>query len=152
MRASPTGRPFTMPTVSRQSPFAARSLMALAVMFAPAAQGAGGHHAVDDAALLEPDQCQVEVWSDRRRGTGHLLHAGPACRVGAVELGVAADREQGSGGGVPTTVQAKWATALDDQFAAGAIVAVGWQRSLRHPTATTLCCRSRGRAAAGPCM
>ena len=30
------------------------------------AYAAGGHHAVEDAALLEPGQCQVEFWHDRQ--------------------------------------------------------------------------------------
>lgn len=53
------------------------------------AQAAGGHPAVDDANLLEPGQCKLELWGERESGAARtLVHAGPGCRVGAVELGL----------------------------------------------------------------
>lgn len=52
----------------------------------PRARAAGGHHAVDDAAILEPGQCYIETWLGREtRGARRLLHAGPACRVAGVD-------------------------------------------------------------------
>lgn len=57
---------------------------------------AGGHFDVDDARMLDAGECQYEVWASRFRGgagqpvTGQ--HVGPACRVGAVELGFNIDR------------------------------------------------------------
>ena len=57
------------------------------------AHAAGGHHAVDDAAILEPGECQVETWADRERGGDRtLVHVGPACRIGPLEIGVNLDR------------------------------------------------------------
>ncbi|OWQ90359.1 hypothetical protein CDN99_13435 [Roseateles aquatilis] len=88
---------------------------------------AGGHHAVDDAALLEPGQCNVEAWAarsnvDRRR----LQHVGSACRVLDVELGLNVDRATTAVD--PTArllgVQLKWATELQPTLALGAVVAV----------------------------
>jgi hypothetical protein len=43
--------------------------LALASMLqtAPSALAAGGHHAVDDAALLAEGACQLETWFERVR-------------------------------------------------------------------------------------
>lgn len=54
---------------------------------------AGGHFDVDDAATLDPGQCQYELWNTRSTGTTkNFLHLGPACRVGPVEAGLNYDR------------------------------------------------------------
>ena len=72
----------------------------------PKAWAAGGHYAVDDAVILEPEACQVEFWIDKAAdGRGTLLHAGPACRVGPVELGLNLD-------GVRTALNAEKGMAL----------------------------------------
>jgi hypothetical protein len=61
---------------------AAWAALAGALACAPSAHAAGGHHAVDDASILEPGQCQVESWVDRENGGNRsTLHAGTACRV-----------------------------------------------------------------------
>ncbi len=79
----------------RQHLGAAAALLGIALQEAHAA---GGHHAVDDATILEPGQCQVETWADRERGSGRtLVHLGPACRIGPVELGLNLDRTRTSG-------------------------------------------------------
>lgn len=53
---------------------------------------AGGHFEVDDAGTLDVGQCQVELWgSHAQRSDVNLLHAGPSCGVGVVELGLNAD-------------------------------------------------------------
>jgi hypothetical protein len=84
------------------------------------AQAAGGHHAVDDAAILLPGQCQAEAWLDRERGGARTLaHFGPACRVGAVELGLNVDRERGERTTTFGGAQFKWATELRPGLAAG---------------------------------
>ena len=89
---------------------------------------AGGHHAVDDAAILEPGTCQVEVWVDRASGgRGTLLHGGPACRVGAVELSLNLDRFQADGAGAVSAggPQLKWARELAPALSAGIVLSAG---------------------------
>jgi hypothetical protein len=91
---------------------------------------AGGHHAVDDAALLDPGQCQLEVWADRERGRARtLMHLGPACRVGAVELGLNLDRVHAAGSDAVAVAgpQVKWAASLGAGLSAGVVVAANWQ-------------------------
>ena len=86
---------------------------------------AGGHHAVDDAALLEPGRCQVDTWFERETtGTRSLLHAGPVCRVGSVELGLNVDRLRFSGASVTTVFgpQIKWAVPLSENWSAGLLL------------------------------
>lgn len=107
-----------------------RHVFAVAVLLEAGmpAWAAGGHHAVDDAAILEPGQCVLEVWlehaADRR-----LQHVGPACRVHGVELGLNLDRNAQDGlrpvrsGGL----QLKWATALSPTFSLGAVWGSTWQ-------------------------
>jgi len=85
-------------------------LLGSAVVLASVGAQAGGHFDVDDAGTLDPGQCQYEAWWGR---TGPepvtVLHVGPACRVGPVELGLNLDRL--SAGGVRSVVagpQLKW--------------------------------------------
>lgn len=111
-----------------------RSLLAAAALTAAApAFAAGGHHAVDDAALLETGQCQLETWWDREDGGDRsLLHAGPACRLGAVELGLNVDRLRVEGNGATTIggAQIKWASAFSSDWSAGVVIAAAaWDRS-----------------------
>ena len=69
-----------------------RRAVALAlVLMASRACPMGGHFDVDDAAVLAPGRCQIELWSVRGESL-RVLHAGPACRVGPVELGLTVDR------------------------------------------------------------
>ena len=44
------------------------TLVALIANASPV-RAAGGHHAVDDAAMLDPGQCQIETWFDHENGT-----------------------------------------------------------------------------------
>lgn len=90
---------------------------------------AGGHHAVDDAATLEPGQCQLESWSDRERGGGRtLLHIGTACRVGAVELGLNLDGSRSAGADLTLAgPQLKWAHPLTPSLSVGVVLSAGWQ-------------------------
>ncbi len=91
---------------------------------------AGGHHAVDDAAIDDPGQCNLELWAERsdldRR---QLQHAGVGCNLLGVELGVNADRETAHGASTRHLhgVQLKWATPLRPQLAIGVVGALGWQ-------------------------
>jgi hypothetical protein len=56
-----------------------------------AASAMGGHFDVDDAAVLAPERCQIELWTVGRGESARLWHVGPACRVGPVELGLVAE-------------------------------------------------------------
>jgi hypothetical protein len=114
--------------------WAATAVMAAAVVVmlvtAMPALATGGHHAVDDAAVLEPGQCQLEAWFDREQGGQRkLLHAGPACRGGAIEWGLNFDRARiGSGDTFDLAgAQAKWAVPVADGFSAGLVVAAALQ-------------------------
>lgn len=68
-------------------------LLAAFCAFAGEGAWAAGHFDVDDAATLDPGQCQYETWWGRtgvEPVTG--FHIGPACRIGPVELGLNLDR------------------------------------------------------------
>jgi hypothetical protein len=69
-----------------------REGIALAVASAAGAASAmGGHFDVDDAAVLAPERCQIELWTTGGE-SARAWHAGPACRLGAVELGLILDQ------------------------------------------------------------
>ena len=61
---------------------------------------AGGHFDVDDATVLDPGRCQVEAWVVRApAAAATIVHLGPGCRVGPVEIGVNVDRWSVDGSG-----------------------------------------------------
>ena len=97
------------------------------------ALAAGGHHAVDDANILEPGNCKAQGWLTNEDGGERLLHADIGCRVGPVELNAAAiyahehDKSSQSGSGL----QVKWATEVAPRFSAGLEVAGAWQAHAR---------------------
>lgn len=96
-----------------------------AVALGMPALAAGGHHAVDDANMLDEGQCNLEVWAERETGGARtLLHGGPGCRVGPVELDLNIDREKFTGmdGATSFSPQVKWATSLNEQLAVGLVV------------------------------
>lgn len=102
-----------------------------ALVAANAAWGAGGHHAVDDAAILDEGTCKVESWFSRGGGE-RLLHAGAGCRVGPIELSAGTDYARA--GGASATghgLAAKWATELTSGVSVGMVVAPGWQGRVR---------------------
>ena len=72
----------------------ARAIAVATSLWAAGGHAAGGHFAVDDAAILDVGTCGVEAWWERADPAGSLLHLGPACRVGPVELAINADRIQ----------------------------------------------------------
>lgn len=128
------GRMSSQPTpASRLHLPARRHLGAAAALLGIALQeahAAGGHHAVDDATILDPGQCQVETWADRERGGGRtLVHVGPACRLGPVELGLNLDRARTSGSDAAVTggPQLKWVAPLSGSVNAGIAVSATWQ-------------------------
>ncbi len=116
------------------------ALMAGALLLAgihSASQAAGGHFAVDDAALLDPGQCQVEAWQER--GDAHRFridHVGPGCRLGALEWGLNLDRYRLSEGSRGTAFgpQLKWAMPVSESFSLGLSAASYWDRSRTHGT------------------
>ncbi|MBB3193614.1 hypothetical protein [Roseateles terrae] len=89
---------------------------------------AGGHHAVDDATVLDPGSCQMEVWGEQASGR-HLQHIGPACRWAGVELGIDGERSDSVPGSALLNggVQAKWVTALRPGLAVGVEWSAQWQ-------------------------
>lgn len=114
---------------------ASLSLLAIA-----SAHAAGGHFDVDDATVLDPGHCQVETWLTRAPAlAGTLVHVGPSCRVGPVELGVNVDRL--SLGGARRTLlgpQFKWVIdPLVDKISAGVAWSAAYDLTNRgRPTQT----------------
>ena len=105
-----------------------------------ASWAAGGHHAVDDAAIMEPGNCKVESWLTDAQDGQRLLHAGTGCRVGPLELNGAADhtRQQGSSD-TAYSLQGKWATKLRPQLSAGVSFIENWQaHASPHDQGSTL--------------
>ena len=107
-------------------------VLAAVLAAAAPAWAAGGHHAVDDAAILEPRQCESESWVAHGRGARPAAHTGLNCRVGPAEFGLAAEyaRDQGTSA-TGWQAQAKWATQLTDSLSVGASLAPTWQARLR---------------------
>ena len=109
---------------------------ALGLLAATAAQ-AGGHFDVDDAGTLGTGECQYELWGGRLRGDApaSFQHLGPSCRVGAVELGLNADRSVPRGGGSERFFgpQLKWTFFGQDADAPwSAALAGGASFDVRH--------------------
>lgn len=124
------------PRILQEAPLAApwalmikAGLAVLAGLIAASAQAAGGHHAVDDASIMDPGQCQLELWQERNvHDSGTLTHAGPGCRLGALEWGLNLDRVRAPGEAALTLVgpQAKWAMPLSPSWSVGASVGANW--------------------------
>jgi hypothetical protein len=111
----------------------ARTWAVLAGIFASTAAGAaGGHHAVDDAAIAEPGSCKVESWLTGANSGERLLHLGSGCRVGPVELNGSTEYARADGSSqTGYTLQGKWATELLPGFSAGLSAWTSWQAHLR---------------------
>jgi len=100
----------------------------LALLVAPAVFAAGGHHGVDDAAMLDAGVCKVEGWSTHNRGDGRALHAGTGCRVGPVEVSLGWDRErEDSAIARSYGLAIKWAHEVREGLSLGLSAAPGWQ-------------------------
>lgn len=124
-------------TTSTGTGNAARCASAALCLLAAAAAQAGGHFDVDDAGTLAPGECQYEVWGGRLRGDApaSFQHVGPSCRVGAVELGLNADRSAPRGGGSERFFgpQLKWTFFGQDADAPlSAALAGGASFDVRH--------------------
>lgn len=116
---------------SRRGRWLRRLAPAAALVAGAGAWAAGGHHAVDDAALLDEGACKLESWFTRAGGE-RLLHAGTGCRVGAFELAVGADHAR-AGGASETGygLQVKWATELAPGASVGLVLAPDSQAHAR---------------------
>ena len=93
-------------------------------LLALSAQAAGGHHAVDDANMLEAGHCSLENWVERQtQGDRTLVHGGSTCRVGPVELGLNLEREKFKGLDAKTVLgpQLKWAYGLTPGLSIGVV-------------------------------
>jgi len=110
------GSPPIAPARSRLCAGVAAPALALV---AGTAAAMGGHFEVDDASVLAPGRCQVELWALRGE-TARLGHVGPACRAGPVELGLTADRAWGDERAANVVgAQVKWVSALAAQVDVG---------------------------------
>lgn len=117
------------PQSAAPSRLAVALVCAMTLLGAMPALAAGGHHAVDDAAIADPGACKIEGWVSSEDGGERLAHAGGACRVGPIELNASAayarEHEGGSINGY--SLQGKWATPVARGFSVGLLLASGWQ-------------------------
>jgi hypothetical protein len=91
------------------------------------ALAAGGHHDVDDAAILDPGECELESWLSRARNDARVVHAGANCRVGPVELGLASEYGRQDGNSETAWgLEVKWAGKVSDAFSIGVKLAPAW--------------------------
>ena len=119
---------------------AIRRAALLGAISAPAC-AAGGHFAVEDAALLDAGECQVDVWIEREsRADRNLAHLGPTCGIGPVEVGLGWDRSRANAADAPTatSAQLKWATGITETVSIGVAVAANWQAASPRYAGTTL--------------
>lgn len=101
-----------------------RYLSVFGAAFSPLLWAAGGHHAVDDAEILEAGECQVESWVEFLRGGDELWQVGPACNLGGVEWTLSYERFRVDGGDSfnAVTPEAKIARDLGNGWAVGGAV------------------------------
>ena len=105
-----------------------RALLAAGLAACGMARAAGGHHAVDDAAVGKPGDCKVEAWLGRAGGGDQLLHAGVGCLVGPVEFTFSGERVRAGGEGATNwAAQVKWVTEVATGWSVGATVVPSWQ-------------------------
>ena len=106
------------------------------------AQAAGGHHAVDDAAMLDVGKCKLEGWAERETGGARTLHhLGTGCRVGPVELGLNLDKEKQAPSDASTSFgpQIKWAFPLNDVLSVGVVASAKFNsQSPRYASSTVV--------------
>ncbi len=116
---------------------AAVGTLAMGLLAGLPALAAGGHHAVDDAAIAEPGTCKVESWLSSEDKGEKLTHAGAGCRLGPIEATVSATYARLHEGGSATGygLQGKWAVPIADGISAGLLVASAWQAH-EHPAWT----------------
>ncbi len=117
-----------------------RAAALVACAWTATGHAAGGHFAVDDAAILDPGQCQVEVWRDGADHVGSVWPVGPACRVGPFEFAVNADRVGVRDRPTQTLLgpQIKWAAPIDDRLSIGLVAVATWRDATPRYAGTTL--------------
>lgn len=119
-------------------PAARIALALLAACGALTAQAAGGHHAVDDAAILPRGECEQESWYGRAQGGEQLLHAGVNCGAGPVELGGAGEHTRGGDTSATSwNVEVKWAREVADGLGVGLDLQPLWATRQRPRYAAT---------------
>jgi hypothetical protein len=95
-------------------------------------QAAGGHHSVDDADILPEGACEQESWAGRAHGGARLLHAGGACRLGAVQLGAAAEHTRDQGASATAWgLELKWSQSVTPDWSVGLVAQPVWQARAR---------------------
>lgn len=116
-----------------------RAIALVAYAWTATGHAAGGHFAADDAAILDPGQCQVEVWRAGADHVGSVWHVGPASGR-AVRVRRHADRV-----GIrdrPTQTlfgpQIKWAAPIDDRLSIGLVAVATWRDVTPRYVGTTL--------------
>lgn len=103
----------------------------LLTLCAPAAQ-AGRPMAADDAAILDPRQCQLETWAQHGKAQNEYWTA-PACNFGGGwELAAGAGRARNLAGGGQDTLSLLQAKTLlrapqDDGWGVGLVLAGQWR-------------------------
>jgi hypothetical protein len=96
------------------------------------AHGAGGHHSVDDAAILPEGACQQENWASGAQAGSRLVHVGGACRLGPVQLGIAAEYARDpDASDTAWGLQVKWARDVTPTVSLGMVAQPVWQAHLR---------------------
>ena len=117
-------------------------LLAVICMVSLSARAAGGHHAVDDAAMLDVGKCKLEGWAERETGGARTLHhLGTGCRVGPVELGLNFDKEKQTPLDAATSFgpQIKWAFPLNDVLSVGVVASAKFNsQSPRYASSTVV--------------
>jgi len=118
----------------RMKSWCGRLPVALAWCIGAVAAHAGGHFEVDDAGTLDAGQCQVELWgSHAQRSDVNLLHVGPACGVGGVELGFNADAVRNNLKADLLGPQVKWTfLGRDGNGPLSTAVSAGVQKDVRN--------------------
>lgn len=120
-----------MPFLPRTAALRHLTALCLSTLSIATVQAAGGHHGVDDAAVLDTGACKIETWASRG-SEGRTLHGGTGCRLGPVEVGLSADRlrDDGAWSGA-YALQVKWAAEVGKGVSVGLSVSPGWARHAR---------------------
>ena len=130
--------PSPLPNASTLAGAVRRAILLMA-MAGPAL--AGDHFTVDDAALLDPGQCQFNGWVEHEsRADRRLAHLEPSCRLGPVEaaIGWESSRVDAADAPMATSASVKWAVGITDAVSIGALVAGNWQAATPRYAGTTV--------------
>lgn len=93
---------------------------------------AGGYHGVDDAAILERGECEVESWVTYASRADRLLHVGGQCGVGGVEIGIAVEPATQDGARSDVfQAQVKWAGEIARDVSVGLSLTPRWDTRMR---------------------